>query len=456
MVTAEPQSTTQQTMEPRAPNTLEEAGLNIDLVLQLALKTLHFSGQLTGTSLSDRLKLKFAVIEPALEMLVDQRFVEIVGGGVVGRSSFRYRITDAGRTRAALFLEADHYVGAAPVPLEQYQAYMQQIEATTSTTVTREALREAVGHQLVVSPRVLDQLGPAINARHSLFLYGPPGNGKSVMSVAMGSLMRGGLEIPHALVVEGSIIRVFDPVHHQPLEVSPSSNLETRDGLDQGPTHDDRWVLCHRPVVTVGGELELDNLDLVYNPELGFYRAPIQTKSNGGLLVIDDFGRQRCSPQALLNRWIVPLETRQDYLTLRTGQKISIPFSVFVVFATNIKPADLVDEAFLRRIRYKVFAQSPTIEEFLQIFENCCREREIPFERKVVEDLLERFYRPQQIPLRGCHPRDLLDHVISLAEYSERPRVLTAELLDQACAGYFVEDREQTPGQTIWNVLPPA
>ena len=455
MVTAEPQSKTQEATEPTAPNTLEEAGLNIDLVLQLALKTLHFSGQLTGTSLSDRLKLKFAVVEPALELLVDQHFVEIVGGGVVGRSSFSYRITDAGRTRAALFLESDHYVGAAPVPLEQYQAYMQQVEATTDTSVTRDALRAAVGRQLVVSPRVLDQLGPAINARHSLFLYGPPGNGKSVISTAMGSLMHGGLEIPHALVVEGSIIRVFDPVHHEPMPM-PSPTPETGDGLAQGPTHDDRWVRCRRPVVTVGGELELENLDLVYNSGLGFYRAPVQTKANGGLLVIDDFGRQRCSPQALLNRWIVPLETRQDYLTLQTGQKISIPFSVFVVFATNIKPADLVDEAFLRRIRYKVFAQSPTIDEFLQIFENCCREREIPFERKVVEDLLERFYRPQQIPLRGCHPRDLLEHVISLAEYSGRPRVLTAELLDEACAGYFVDDREQTPGQTIWNVLPPA
>jgi SpoVK/Ycf46/Vps4 family AAA+-type ATPase len=302
---------------------------------------------------------------------------------------------------------------------------------------------------------VLDQLGPAINARHSLFLYGPPGNGKSVMALAMGSLMRGGLEIPHALAVEGSIIRVFDPLLHDPMSDPPPAQ-DSDDGLDQGPTHDDRWVRCRRPVVTVGGELELENLDLVHNQGLGFYRAPIQTKANGGLLVIDDFGRQRCSPQALLNRWIVPLETRQDYLTLRTGQKISIPFSVFVVFATNIKPADLVDEAFLRRIRYKVFAQSPTIDEYLQIFENCCLERGIPFERKVVEDLLERFYRPQQIPLRGCHPRDLLEHVISLADYSGRPRVLTAELLDEACSGYFVDDREPTPGQTIWNVLPPA
>ena len=194
-------------------------------------------------------------------------------------------------------------------------------------------------------------------------------------------------------------------------------------------------------------------LNLVYNPRLGFYRAPIQTKANGGVLVIDDFGRQRCSPQSLLNRWIVPLETRYDYLTLQTGQKISIPFSTFVVFATNIKPADLVDEAFLRRIHYKVFAQSPTIEEYHAIFERVCAEHSVPYRRKVVEDLLERFYRPRQLPMRGCHPRDLVRHVLSLADYQEIDRELTPELLDSACASYFVDEREQA-GQSIWNVLP--
>ena len=170
--------------------------------------------------------------------------------------------------------------------------------------------------------------------------------------------------------------------------------------------------------------------------------------------MIDDFGRQRCSPQALLNRWIVPLEMRHDYLTLRTGQKIEIPFSTFVVFATNIKPADLVDEAFLRRIHYKVFAQSPTVEEFIQIFEKVCAEKDLPFRREVVEDLLERFYRPRQLPLRGCHPRDLVNHVLSLAEYTESTRELTPDLLDAACAGYFVDERDGG-GQSIWNVLPP-
>ncbi len=440
-------------VQPAAPSTLEEAGLNLDLVLQLALKTLHFSGQLSGTELGDRLKLNFPVIEPALEFLVDQHHVEIAGGGVVGRSSFHYRITDAGRIRAGLFLENNHYVGAAPVPLAQYQTYMQALSTSASTRITRQALHDVVSETLVVNDRMLDQLGPAINARHSLFLYGPPGNGKSVMAAAMGSLLLGGIEIPHAVEFEGGIIRVFDPVHHVPLPV-PAADSD--DGLEQGSRHDDRWVHCRRPVVSVGGELELEHLDLIFTPGMGFYRAPIQTKANGGMLLIDDFGRQRCSPQALLNRWIVPLETGHDHLTLQTGQKINVPFSVFVVFATNIKPGDLVDEAFLRRIHFKVFAQSPTIEEFLQIFENCCRKREIPFERTVVEDLLERYYRPRQIPLRGCHPRDLLNHVISLAEYSERPRVLTSEMLDAACASYFVDDREQELSQSIWQVLPPV
>ena len=225
MVTAEPRSANlESTTQPTAPGTLAEAGLDVDLILQLSLKTLHFAGQLTGTELADRLKLNFPVIEPALELLVDQHHVEIAGGGVVGRSSFRYRITDAGRTRAALFLENNHYVGAAPVPLEQYRAYMENVANIASHHVSREALHQAVGRQLVVSDRVLDQLGPAINARHSLFFYGPPGNGKSMMSTVMGTLLRGGIEIPHALEVEGSIIRIFDPVHHEPIPLKRFSD----------------------------------------------------------------------------------------------------------------------------------------------------------------------------------------------------------------------------------------
>ena len=273
-----------------------------------------------------------------------------------------------------MFLETSMYTGVAPVPVTQYRRYMMAFQAANPGLVSRAQVREAFSH-LVLSQRVLDQLGPAVNARHSLFVYGPPGNGKTVVSQAIGNLLYGDMWIPHALDVDGHIIQMFDPVNHEPLPPAEDNHsLETQD------THDRRWILCRRPLVTVGGELTLDSLDLAYSPVAKFYRAPIQLVANGGALVIDDFGRQKCSPHALLNRWITPLESRVDFLTLQSGQKVDLPFMVLVIFATNIKPAELVDEAFLRRIHYKVFAESPTAADFTQIFQNACRERDLEFD----------------------------------------------------------------------------
>lgn len=424
---------------PSAPLTIEEAGLSLDLVVQLALKTLHFAGDLDGSELVKRLGLSFPVIEPALETLKKQHHCEIVGGGSIGCVSYRYRITGAGRERAALFLKTNQYVGVAPVPLQQYGRYMAELRKLGRLQATRERVREAFSH-LVISDRLLDQLGPAISSGHSLFVYGPPGNGKTVIARAIRNMLTGEIAIPHALEVEGSIIRFFDPVNHEAVLSS-----EVPAGLASGYREDHRWVRCRRPLVMVGGELTLDGLELSYSPHAGFYRAPVQALANGGVLVIDDFGRQHCSPRDLLNRWIVPLESRVDFLTLQSGQKFELPFMVLVVFATNIKPAELVDEAFLRRIHYKVFAESPTTEEFAQIFENCCREREIPFDRSLVEHLLQHYYRPRQIPLRGCHPRDLIDQALSLADYRGRPNCLTTDLLEAACGSYFVDDQEPAP-----------
>jgi predicted ATPase with chaperone activity len=285
---------------------------------------------------------------------------------------------------------------------------------------------------------VLDQLGPAINAGHSMFVYGPPGNGKTVISQAIRDLLQGEIAIPHAIEVEGAIIRFFDPVNHEP--VAPSEDQEQ--GLDLGMQIDRRWVRCRRPMVMVGGELTLEALELSYNASTGFYRAPLQAIANGGILVIDDFGRQQVAPRDLLNRWIVPLESRVDFLTLQSGQKFELPFMVLVIFATNIKPSELVDEAFLRRIHYKVFAESPTVDEFMRIFENCCRARNLVFDLTLVQNLLRNYYEPRRIPLRGCQPRDLIEQVLSLADYRGEPRELTAELLECACAGYFVDERE--------------
>ena len=431
-----------QDLHPLAPRTLEEAGLNQDFVTQLLLKVMHFGSDYSGLDLAKRVGLEFSVIEPVLEFLKRSHQCEIYGGTSIGAPSYRYRITDEGRRRALLFLEQSRYVGVAPVPLRQYREYMERYRAAAPKTVSRDRVRESFSH-LVISQKVLDQVGPAVAAGHSMFVYGPPGNGKTVIAQAIRNLMDGEIAIPHALEVEGQIIKFFDPVNHEPLE----DHAALSNGLMRGSQLDGRWVRCKRPMVMVGGELTLEALDLAYSSTMGFYTAPVQAMANGGVLVIDDFGRQHCSPRDLLNRWIVPLESRVDFLTLQTGQKFDLPFMVLVVFATNIKPADLVDEAFLRRIHYKVFAESPTRADFELIFENYCRDRNLAYDPAMVDHLLMNYFRPRGIQIRGCHPRDLIEQALAHAEYTGQPPRLTNELLEAACAGYFVDDTEDATVQ---------
>ena len=440
MITAAPTPETSIVPFPRAPRTLAEAGLPFDLILPLILKTLHFSGELTGSALAGKLGLQYSVIEPVLQHLKTAYLVEISGGGLTGGPAFVYRVTDAGRSRTLLFLEQSQYVGLAPVPLAVYDSYMREFATAMPKTATRERVRHAF-RQLVLSQRVLDQLGPAVNGGHSIFVYGPPGNGKTVISQAIRGLLDGELAIPHAIVADGHIIRVFDAAAHDALPAPPQTGA-----LDSGDlTADARWVRCRRPLVMVGGELELDNFDLAYRESTKVYQAPLQLTANGGVLVIDDFGRQKCSPVAMLNRWITPLESRIDFLTLQTGQKVVVPFVVLVVFATNIKPSELLDEAFLRRIRYKVFAESPTLADFKSIFRNCCHERELDYDEALVDGLVRDVFTPRGIPLRGTHPRDLIDQALSLADYLSEPRHLTLGLLRDACASYFVDERDALP-----------
>jgi hypothetical protein len=419
-----------------APQTLEESGLNVDVLVQLLVKTLHFAGELSGIELSERMGLCFSVIEPGIDFAKSQHLCEIVGGTSLGAPSYRYRLTIAGRERAGLFLDRNMYSGFAPVPFTQYVRYMKSFQQSLVSKISRRDVEAAFSH-LVLSDHVLDQLGPAVGAGHSLFVYGPPGNGKTVISQAIQNLLQGDLWIPHALDVDGSLIQIFDLVNHEPRPVPRPPS-----GLQRGRQPDGRWVRCRRPLVTVGGELTLDALELTYNPTSGFYRPPVQLLANGGVLVIDDFGRQRCSPHALLNRWITPLEGRVDYLSLQSGQKVAMPFMVMPVFATNLKPADLVDEAFLRRIQYKVLAESPTPEEFSRIFENCCRERDVSFDASIVDYLLATVYEPRSLPIRGCQPRDLINQALLLAQYRDEPRRLTPTLLEAACATYFVDEEQ--------------
>jgi hypothetical protein len=418
------------------PQTVAESGLNVDLIMQLVVKSLHFAGELTGHAIADRVGLPFAVVEPAIDRMKSQRVCEIVGGTSLGPPSYHYRITQLGREHAGSFLDRNMYTGVAPVPMSQYRAYMDTFKAHGPLKASRDQVRKAYSH-LVLSDRVLDQVGPAINAGHSLFVYGPPGNGKTVIAQGIRNLMPGNQWIPYSLEVDGSIIQVFDPVNHEVLPLPERSAM-----LASAATHDQRWIHCRRPAIMVGGELTLDHLELTYNPTAGFYRAPVQLLSNGGVLVIDDFGRQQCSPQALLNRWITPLESRVDFLTLQSGQKVEVPFMVLPVFATNIKPGELVDEAFLRRIQYKVFTESPTIDDFAQIFENYCRSQKLEYDRRLVDFLIDGPYAAKKVSIRGCQPRDLINQALALAEYREEPRQLTAELLGAACDSYFANEDE--------------
>jgi DNA-binding PadR family transcriptional regulator len=423
----------QETAPPPMPATLEATGLAPDRLEQLLTKTLYV-GEATGLVLADRLRLSYGAIEPLVERMRAERLVEVRGALGTGSASYRYALTDLGRDRARQYLADNGYIGPAPVPLANYVDYMHSLRSMRGY-IDEERLRQGFSH-LIVNDRVLDQLGPAVNANKAVFLYGPPGNGKTVIAEGMGRSVGGDMYIPHAIDIDGGIITMYDPANHESLEADDPDSMS----IIASEPRDRRWVRIRRPVVMVGGELTLDMLDLTFNPITKFYEAPLQLKSNGGVFLVDDFGRQRMRPQELLNRWIVPLESRVDYLTLHTGKKFVVPFDVLVVFATNLDPNDLADEAFLRRIPYKIPIEDPSVDEFTQIFELNCRRRQLKFHQVMVAYLHRRHYRPMGRPMRSCHPRDILDQVTAMCRYKGIQPEITRELLDAACAAYFLQD----------------
>jgi hypothetical protein len=415
------------------PATIEETGLHPDTLAQLLLKTL-VAGEASGTDLSNKVRLPYSVLDALIQHARVEKLVEVRGAGGAGSAGYRYALTDLGRDRANQFLDMSRYVGPAPVALGQYNAYVRACMAARPY-VDKDKLSTGF-EQLIVSKPMLDQLGPAVNSGKSLFLYGAPGNGKTVVAEGIGRALGDEMFVPHAIDVDGQVITMFDPVNHSHL----GGVLGGMDSVIAAAQYDRRWERIKRPVVVVGGELTLEMLDLTFNPISKFYEAPIQLKANGGVFVVDDFGRQRIPPRDLLNRWIVPLESRVDFLTLHTGRKFEIPFNVLIVFATNLKPESLADEAFLRRIPYKILAKNPTLDEYCRIFELNCKKRGLSFDPVMVEYLQRKYYQPRKLQMRACHPRDLIEQVVDMCRYHGRQPSITRELLDAACGSYFLEE----------------
>jgi len=435
-VVDEPQVAAQAAIPP-APDTLADTGLSPDAVRDLILKVLYVQGGRTAHYLSEFLRLPFAIVDDELLTLQQRRFIEVRGTTGPNRASYLLDLAGDGRDRAKEALEASQYVGAAPVPLSQYTAWI-EAQSIQNAHVTQESLKAGFSH-LVLNHSLFDILGPAVNSSKSIFLYGHPGNGKTAIAEAISRLLGGVLYLPFAVDVDGQIMLVHDPVHHE--DVESEGDAVGRDSLwlRSGPSYDRRYARIKRPVVLTGGELTLDQLDLRYDQFTKLYQAPFQVKANGGVLIVDDFGRQRVPPRDLLNRWIVPLEKRIDYLTLHTGGKFPVPFDCLLIFATNLDPAELVEEAFLRRIHYKIPVVDPTREQYEEIFRRCCEGAGLAYSQETVAYVFEEFYDKKGIPPRGCHPRDLIAHVGDISKYWEVPPQLTKDLIDRACRSYFLE-----------------
>ncbi len=410
-----------ESMGPPLPEEITDTGISEQFLCDLALKHVAMLPEPTTTAVAERINLPRTLTEDLLQQLYREKLIEVKMQSAIG--STRYAMLDHGWDRLTRLLSISGYVGPAPVSLRDY-THMMKLQSIPSNTASLETVKQAF-HDLILPDSLLQTLGCVINSRRSLFLTGLPGTGKTAVAERINNALDGGIWIPYAVEIDGQIIRVFDSHCHEPLSAD-----ETPIDFDR------RWVLIHRPLVVVGGELTLENADLTWSEAAKFYEAPFQMKSNGGTLVIDDFGRQRVAPQDLLNRWIVPLERRVDYLALHTGKKIEVPFEQLVVFSTNLEEKDLADQAFLRRMGYRARVEPPTPAAYTSIFRYQANKRGITVEQPVLDHVLAK-YRTERRQMKGCEPRDILDRATDICKFENQSLKLTPQIVDIAWCNYF-------------------
>lgn len=411
---------------PMEPHTLEDTGVSPVVIETLILKHVLQVGSASGRNLAKRLCLPFAILEDLLLALRSRQLLVHKGQSELG--DFIYTLTETGVDRGRAAMRASAYVGPVPVPLEDY------ILSVDAQTIRAESAKrkqlEAAFADISVEPAMLEMLGPAVNSGAGLFLYGAPGNGKTSIARRITNCFGQHIWIPKCILEDGLFIKLYDSAFHEMVGQEESSILKSA-------SSDPRWIKICRPTVIVGGELTMDSLEVRHDAVTNVSEASLQMKSNCGCLLIDDFGRQRINPTELLNRWIVPLENRLDFLTLATGKKIQVPFEQLIIFSTNLEPCDLADDAFLRRIPYKIEVGDPSTEEFRKLFEVFCQKFECPYNPQAVDYLLQVHYQPHKRPLRRCQPRDLLTQIHNYCVYNDIPMQLSPDIIDRVVHSYF-------------------